>query len=306
MRRIGTAALGAVAFGLLSCGGGSSEPDAFIDEDAEPENCNPISNTGCNPTEKCTFVVEQTDPIVGHIDCQPDGNVGLGGVCLRDAETGVDDCEGGLLCTDGVCNELCTAAPDSCPTDQTCIHQVGIFSDSNLGMCEPPCDLFAQDCADEETCYLLLERDGYPTVCFETVPEPEPESGGCGDGAAPATQDQCCSFVNTCEPGYGCVQPPRPDQLTGHECAYFCDPTGTTGGPTDCTAPGPGPAPDFECIPVNKFFSDVEGLPDSVGFCITTAEWGPASCWNGEQDGNEADVDCCPPATPSCPCVFTC
>jgi hypothetical protein len=66
----------------LACGGGSSdEVDALIDDDAGPDDCNPISNTGCNPTEKCTFVVDSTDPIVGHIDCQLDGTVELGGAC---------------------------------------------------------------------------------------------------------------------------------------------------------------------------------------------------------------------------------
>jgi hypothetical protein len=197
-------------------------------------------------------------------------------------------------------------ATNNCADLRTCVHVAGIFEDKNTGLCNPPCDLFGQDCENLESCYLLLDRPGYPTACAPPVPEPGEELGGCGDGSTVGTHGSCCRFTNTCAQGYGCVQPTAPDE-EGLVCAYYCDPTGSvSGAPTDCTA-GPGPAPDFACIQVNRFFTDVPELPDWVGFCIDTAVWGPATCWNQIQDGLEDGVDCCElGGTPQCPCVYLC
>jgi hypothetical protein len=55
-----------------------------------------------------------------------------------------------------------------------------------------------------------------------------------------------------------------------------------------------------------NFYSDVPDLPASVGFCIETAVWGPATCWDGEQNGAEQGVDCCTDPPGECTCIFAC
>ncbi len=294
------------------CGGGSEDTDALQDDglviDAEWVDCSLITNSGCHPSEKCTFVVTQADPVVGHTDCAPDGDVDEGGECVRDELTGIDDCKGGSFCSGGVCERICTVAINACPQDSTCVHLAGVFEDKNTGLCEPSCDLYAQDCDNqEESCYLLLDRTDYPTVCAPAVPEPNADLGGCGDGATVGVQGSCCSFSNTCTEGFGCIQPTEPDEA-GLVCAYYCDPTGTvTGAPNDCSTPGPGPAPGFECVQINQFYTDVPELPDTFGFCIDTALWGPATCWNGVQDAHEDDIDCCQQGgDAACSCVYLC
>jgi hypothetical protein len=312
MKRIAIAAFLVGGLGLGACGNSSSDDviDAYVDDDGGGDGgptvaCDLIENTGCAPEEKCTFIIDEAGPpVVGHTGCAPEGVVGEGQECLRD-ETGADNCEAGLLCNGQVCERICTVAPDDCPEDFTCVHVTGVFEDNTIGTCDPACDLWAQDCSNEETCYILLGRDGYPTVCAPAVPEP-PAPDGCGSGSEPGTLDDCCSHPNTCAAGWGCTQLPDPESTSGLECAYYCDPTGTTSGPQDCNPPGPGPAPSYECIRINAFYTDVPDLPDSIGFCIRTSEWGPASCWNDSQDVNEDGVDCCDPGNPLCECIYTC
>ena len=307
MTRIAILASGCAMVALFACGGGSSDVDAFAD-DSLGLDCSPVVNGGCDPNEKCTFVIDQADPIVGHTGCAADGNVDVGEPCLRDELTGVDDCKGGLFCAGAVCEQICTVAINSCPVEFTCMHLVGVFEDHNVGLCEPACDMFAQDCANLESCYILLDRPGYPTVCAPPVPEPAPELGGCAAAAAPGVQDECCTFTNSCAQGHGCIQPSTTVTNAGLDCAYFCDPTGSVAGaPTDCSDPGPGAAPGYECVQVNHFYTDIGDLPDQVGFCINTTEWGPATCWNTTQDAHEDGVDCCMLGGDiDCPCMYQC
>ena len=266
-----------------------------------PTGCNPVANTGCLAGDKCTLIITSIEPFVAYLGCADDGTVPLGGACVRDG-TGVDDCEAGSLCMDDVCKEICTVSPDSCTSGFTCSNTGDLFDDPSIGICEPQCDLFAQDCSGDETCYLLFS-DGYPTVCLPTVPEPDTSHGGCEpvEKLVPQEQGECCSFINTCNVGLGCSQPNQggDDML----CGEFCDPTETV-GTDDCVAQlGSG----YFCLSINRFYTDVPDLDDIYGFCLEEAVWGPATCYNNVQDGDEDGPDCCSlGGDPDCPCAFSC
>ena len=94
---------------VISCG--SSNP-------ADPDECDPVADTGCSKDEKCAVLITSDDPLLVRTTCVPEGSVSIGGECEfgnSGEETGFDDCEGGSLCSGGVCVEICTASPDSCP-----------------------------------------------------------------------------------------------------------------------------------------------------------------------------------------------
>jgi len=264
--------------------------------------CDLLLDTVCQAGEKCTFLVESADPLEGRPGCAPDGTVDPGGACTITGSPGVDDCKAGSLCKEGICREICVVNPDTCPQDSTCFPDSNYFDEANRGLCEPGgCDIFAQDCANDESCYILLGQEGYPTVCFATTPEPDQQHNGCMEMelTRPQTQGECCSFINTCETGYGCTQPnPLDDGLV---CARFCDPTGTMGTDDCASVLGAG----FYCLSIRDFYADVPDLDPAYGFCIDENYWGPAQCFNKQQDANEEGVDCCV-SNPDCPCVFSC
>lgn len=163
------------------------------------------------------------------------------------------------------------------------------------------CDVFIQDCTSGEGCYLNLGSPGYPTVCAPATPEPV-MPGGCVavPGTEPQGQGECCSYLNTCDVGLGCLQ--LNTMGTGLVCASYCDPTGQV-GPDNCFADY-GPA--YYCLGINRFYSNVDDLEDYFGFCTDSADWGPPECWNGIQDPDEDGIDCCDPGNPACLCVFEC
>jgi hypothetical protein len=268
-----------------------------------PTACNPVANTGCQPGDKCTLVVETVDPFSAYLGCADDGVVPLGGSCTREPTTGVDDCVAGSLCMAGFCKEICTVAPNSCGSGSTCSNTGDFFNDPSLGLCEQNCDLFAQDCPGGETCYLLLQSEGYPTVCAPTVPEPDTAQNGCEpvEKLVPQEQGECCSYINTCNVGLGCTQPTEPGD--GLACGEFCDPTETVGIDDCFTKLGAG----FHCLAINRFYTDVADLENIYGFCLDEDLWGPASCYNLVQDADEDGVDCCSDGgEPSCLCASSC
>lgn len=267
------------------------------------DQCTLVMQTGCEPGEKCSFFATETTPLRGFAGCCEDGTVSSGGACTVDPFTLVDDCSAGLFCEWGLCEEMCVVAPDPCPLPSVCFQHSVTFDGQGFSLCSLPCDLFAQDCAHDESCYLLLPRDGYPTVCEAAVPEPPPPDG-CGSGLPrPGIQGECCSQLNTCDTYFGCTQPDSPD-FSYDVCALNCDPTGTV-GPDNCSSQL---GPDYWCLAINEFYVGLEDLPDFYGFCLAESIWGPPQCWNGTQDPTEDGVDCCqdPGGIPECPCVFTC
>ncbi|MFH0902165.1 MAG: hypothetical protein V2A73_16155 [Pseudomonadota bacterium] len=324
MGALATVAICAGAFGLLACDtAGNNDPDAgpclcFSDANIDgptPDShipialCNPVEQTGCELRQKCTFIFRS--PWLGETGCAavPHGPAQLGDECTAagsaDSFPHVDECDAGLLCSDGLCKEICTTSPDSCPEELACVHLHQIFEEG-IGLCNQGCVLHAQDCPDEKACYQLFV-DGFPTVCLTPVPEPDTSNDGCVEveGEEPQGHGECCSYsyINTCQKRMGCVQPNRYDD--GNVCAAFCDPTGSFDPPPPTCADFGIAGGEDHCLSIAKFFVDVPDLDLSIGFCIIAEDWGPASCYNDVQDAGEDGVDCCIDGA-ECPCTFSC
>src|ERR1041384_8183405 len=62
--------------------------------------CNPLTQTGCNAGEKCTWINDQDNPPIGHVGCAPDGTIALDGACTDPpaGPMGYDTCVKGTVC----------------------------------------------------------------------------------------------------------------------------------------------------------------------------------------------------------------
>jgi len=98
--------------------------------------CNPISQTGCADSKKCTYSFN--DPAPTTPGCWPEGSRARGESCAIDPATGIDDCARGLLCHDGstpgtTCSELCNTVVGGC-SEGTCTP-VAAIGDETAGVC---------------------------------------------------------------------------------------------------------------------------------------------------------------------------
>jgi hypothetical protein len=272
--------MAAAALLLWACGGGESKnnPDALDEIDAPPDappdaaiapkcmfnsapltcgtstapttaatgatTCNPVTQTGCLATEKCTWIVDQDNPAVGHVGCVPNGTQATECACTRGAAgaTGYDDCERGDICVGGRCRDICDPAVDgSCITGFSCGRYAGLFDTGGGvfvgGACDPTCDPLTQ-------CTPAGRSEAAATACgatnaampnrgcytsngrvFTCAPTPAaaqnltdrmPAHGPGGGGV----------FVNGCAPGYV----PFFRESTGSQtvvCAGLCAPAKT-------------------------------------------------------------------------------
>src|SRR5207253_4188864 len=72
--------------GIILVDAPSVPPDAT-------QTCNVLTQTGCNAGQKCTWIIDQATPSVGHIGCAPNGSVATGGACLSTMPpNGYDNC----------------------------------------------------------------------------------------------------------------------------------------------------------------------------------------------------------------------
>ena len=104
----------------------SSVVDTFPDSlDVKP--CNPLTQSGCSLGEKCTWVVDQLEPLVGHVGCAFDGETSVGSACEVGAQG--DDCVEGAVCVSGECKTICDLAggAPACGATQTCTTHPDIF-----------------------------------------------------------------------------------------------------------------------------------------------------------------------------------
>jgi hypothetical protein len=222
-------ALGALFAGLMAaCGGGGKPPVVIIDsptndDSMPPLACNPLTQTGCNPGEKCTWITDQVMPQeVGHIGCAPDGTVALGGACTDGppGPQGFDNCVKSTICVNAECKQICDpqAAPaaSGCDPQHACNRYSGLFESGGMtvaGACDPACDPLTQ---------ALLAGSGNLTACGSTNPA-SPNKGcytgdfevfSCAgvpsnpdvklntDRVAPLTNAAGQAFINGCAPGY--------------------------------------------------------------------------------------------------------
>ena len=134
-------ALGALFAGLLAaCGGGSDKNKTMIVVDPDGSGsdviptCSPLTQTGCEAGQKCTWIIDQTTPqYVGHIGCVADGTAAAGAACMFGAPgtTGFDNCAKGNVCSAfgttgqaGVCKQICDNAGGNpmCDPTHACIQ----------------------------------------------------------------------------------------------------------------------------------------------------------------------------------------
>src|SRR5262245_5271170 len=105
-------AIGGLFAALLvasGCGGNAKLMAAGADAPSGP--CNPIAQTGCPTSEKCTWIVDQDTPtIVGHIGCvaltgteAADGTACTGGPGV----IGFDNCVAGDICVNSLSGPAC-------------------------------------------------------------------------------------------------------------------------------------------------------------------------------------------------------
>jgi hypothetical protein len=161
-------ALGALFVGLLAaCGGGSKTHtivviDGGSDDGGVPPTCNPLTQTGCNAGEKCTWIIDQVMPMyVGHIGCEANGSVAVGGACMFGAPgaTGFDNCSKGSVCSafggtggTGTCKQICDnqGGNPMCDAQHVCVTYSKLFSTGASspaagGVCDLACDPLADN-----------------------------------------------------------------------------------------------------------------------------------------------------------------
>lgn len=186
--------------------------------------CNPLTQTGCNAGEKCTWLMDASTPqYVGHIGCAPDGTAALGATCMFGAPgaTGYDNCVKGLICSNyrggsGVCRQICDnqgGAP-MCPAGNVCNTYSGLFSTGDTtpaaaGMCDPGCSPLDDN-----------DFDGSGTALTKTGTSCTGATVGCygypSFGTAPTTGWACTNDINyndnlrhrtQCTEANGCADP---------------------------------------------------------------------------------------------------
>jgi hypothetical protein len=224
--------LGAIA--LAACGGddgGIIVPDGGGNDGGNVGICNPSTQMGCNPGEKCTALFPTTpgQPIV--TGCVPDGAGADGDACARPmgdgnggftggVDTGLgngtltDDCAAGLFCDNqggaDICTPICglgvanTCGAAANGTPRSCVGINGIFDDlpmgSEAGFCTPTCSPTVDPttcpdgagcCATGEGCYML-GFNGF--VCASPAAGSEALNGL--DGCQPRNAQGLC-FINS-------------------------------------------------------------------------------------------------------------
>jgi hypothetical protein len=120
-----------------------SAPDARFD--AALDRCDPIEQTGCELTQKCTYIVTavaENEPTEGRTDCAMQGELTAGMPCgftMLEGERVDLDCERGLLCSalnDGVCRSICHPIAAAECEGGACVEHPGFFADlADHGLC---------------------------------------------------------------------------------------------------------------------------------------------------------------------------
>lgn len=133
---------------------GEPDPiDAAVPEpDAPPqvEECNPVTQQGCDDDEKCSFVVTRAEEgvaVEGETRCIDAAAAELAeGASCSYATVGTErvdrNCQPGLQCTSltdgGTCRAICSPISSSCGVEKTCQMIGGLFEDrSSTGLCTP-------------------------------------------------------------------------------------------------------------------------------------------------------------------------
>jgi hypothetical protein len=210
----------------------ATTPDTGIG-DAECD----IWKQDCPAGLKCMAYAEPGESVFSGDRCTPlDASPAFAGEpCIADGgwETGIDNCDRGLVCWDidpetdaGTCVPLCTGSPDApnCPAaGETCVFWVPGISH----VCLPLCDPLLQDCPNAGLCLPNFANQARDWVCARDY------SGDQGQEFDP------CEFFNVCDPGLMCWDPstaPECDANAVGCCLAICDlaKPGCTGAGAEC------------------------------------------------------------------------
>jgi len=163
-------ALGALVGFLVACGGNSDTKIHIVDAagsgSGSDSTCNPLTQTGCDAGNMCTWIYDLVSAdgtnILGHVGCAPDGDKAVAASCTRNAAgaQGWDDCAKGGFCRVkrelvgpggvGVCEAICdnNGGAPTCGSAAACVAYHGIFETGGTnvaGVCDVKCDPFADN-----------------------------------------------------------------------------------------------------------------------------------------------------------------
>lgn len=231
--------------------------------------CNPLSQTGCNVGQKCTWFIDSVSPPLGHIDCAPTGSVPIGGACTIGALpcNGFDDCVRGAICWNGICEAICDAngGSPSCASGFACAAHPGLFGPIGqpvvAGACEPICDPLADNdflgsgyragsaCAGGTGCY------GFPNDTATSVWSCMEERTSLVHRAPCNALDGCAvasgsPYLNGCAQGYI----PLLYDATGSmqvDCIAMCAPVDCYAGHCGTNSANLGGASPHTCAPAD-------------------------------------------------------
>ncbi|PIE17490.1 MAG: hypothetical protein CSA66_05740 [Proteobacteria bacterium] len=184
-----------------------NETLAVFGSSPEPNDCDPVADTGCDDDHTCTLVSPT------EVGCAPKGGAGYGEDC-----SSVRCAQGACLSFDGTsseCMEFCDQQNNTCREDRPCNIGIQGGDFTFCGDIPVACDIFAQNCDDGQGCYVI-DTDGN-TGCHS--------AGGQQAGAS-------CQAVNDCAPGHLCAGNPGTCSLV---CEIDGDPTGCPDG-EECAA----------------------------------------------------------------------
>lgn len=202
----------------------------------------------CPPGEKCTLWAYDGGTIYNGLRCVPvvDDPVGWQEPCtVTPPETsGLDDCELGAFCWQGVCKPFCqgSASNLTCPDEYWC-HASDAGS---LVICLTHCDPLGTECPQSAPCTATGDK-------FDCVPDGAAGSANVGDP---------CEYTNVCGVAKACIGAELwPDCEGTGCCAPYCDHT-QPDADAECDAAGAGTV----CVP---WFAPGQAIPglEHVGVC---------------------------------------
>jgi hypothetical protein len=212
----------------------ADESDASDSQDSFDDECNPVTQTGCSGSERCTATKVGGAVVYTCVDDPPRHD--LFETCTPSIASGIDGCAAGHVCLGdesgaGLCVALCRVNGDC--------EQALCLPDTleNIPYCAPDCSPFEASCAAPLQC----RRQGNRFSCKIAR---ESDVGGLGSPCA-TSDDAGCGSGFVCLPG-GLV----PGCSTESCCTNLCD----LSGPDPCATPSicgavlSGAAPGYEDV----------------------------------------------------------
>lgn len=311
--RLASSVLLVAALAACGGGGGGSAPEPAV----VLTSCNPVTQTGCSPGKKCTWIRVASSPTqIGALACTPAGTVDVGGTCQYGADgdtTGYDDCKGGQICkapsgsaATGTCAQICNASDAlSCSpsSEWACSTYSNYFQSGGnpavAGICDPQCNPLTQ----------VRLTDGAP-ACGS--PNPAAPTLGCyGSPAGPGmpTYFTCASagpsnmtegvvisgtvYLNSCAPGYMPLLR-QSSASTAVICSALCSPADTTstspslaGGVSPYSCQDKGGGAGEECRYwwwLEDPTATATSWSNGLGFCLDYTQYMYSSVPNGPLD----------------------